>query len=436
MDDETKSYKLPLETLPSLDLPHHLEDLVAFKNFLVERRIDTTNTRIERYIEYIKQVINKSTIDASTIFKNSTEGPFQHSTDWILYVLREVHELIWILKGLKLQSPTGVDDKLRIIVGGSDFATLDADSKSRNTQFELRIASYFCQAGCDVDLSTETDVIALSDNVAFYLECKRMGSEHQLAKRLSEAKNQLSRRIPRKNGTRVIYGCIAVDVTKCAFAHNGLTFAVTNEHSRDVIQGKLIDIANSLQRLPLFCDCPNLFSYWFQIHIPSLILQPPITITRFSSYHIFRDAMKRMDRRATRTFCNIFESVSHGDERETPSVPLTPRKTFTFPAGTTFSLDEGLLLEFLEYGEVKKRELNNEVATLTINEKTHVFLFYDFWLALGGITEEMRTEMVKDPDRARIELVVRMYTQRFPYEESEGDLHPSSNIQATVDKPN
>lgn len=436
MNNETESYKLPLETLPSLDLQHHLEDLIAFKNFLEERRIQTTNTRIERYIEYIRQVINKSMIDASMIFKNSTEGPFRHSTDWMLYVLREVHELMWILKGLKMQSPTGVDDKLRVIVGGSDFAALDADSKSRNTQFELRIASYFCQAGCNVDLSTETDVIALSDDVAFYLECKRVGSDHQLAKRLSEAKNQLRRRIPRKNGTRAIYGCIAVDVTKCAFAHNGLTFAVTNEHSRDVIQRKLIDIANSSQRLPLFRDCRNLFGYWFQIHIPSLILQPPITVTRFSSYHIFRDGMNRKDRRASKTFCNIFESVSHGDEREMPPIPRTPRKNFTFPAGTTFSLDEGLLVEFLEHGEVKKRELNEEVATLTKNDKTHIFLFYDFWLTLGGITEVMRTAMVKDPDRARIELVVRMYTQRFPYEESEDDLHPSSNIQATVDKPN
>lgn len=139
----------------------------------------------------------------------------------------------------------------------------DADSKSRNTQFELRIASYFCQAGCDVDLSTETDVISLSDDVAFYLECKRVGSTHQLAKRPSEAKNQLRRRIPRKNGTRVIYGCVAVDVTKCAFAHNGLTFAVTNEHSRDVIQKKLMEIVNSSHGLPLFRDFCNLFSYWF-----------------------------------------------------------------------------------------------------------------------------------------------------------------------------
>ncbi|MDP2224188.1 hypothetical protein [Nitrosomonas sp.] len=329
MHNETKSYQLPIETMPALELSHHLEDLVVFKNFLEERGIQTTNTRIERYIEYLRQAVGDGLIDAATIFKNSTEGPFQHSTDWMLYVLREVHELMWILKGVKAQVPLGVDEKLRVIVGGSDFAALDADSRSRNTQFELRIASYFCQAGCEVDLSTETDVIALSDDEAFYLECKRVGSVNQLEKRLSEAKKQLSRRMPRKDGKRVTYGCVAVDVTKCAFVHNGLTFAVTNEHSRDVIQEKLIGIANVSQRLPLFRDCRNLASYWFQIHIPSLILQPPITVTRFSSYHIFRDGMNRKDRRATRAFCDIFESVSQGDKRETPPKPLTPRKTFT-----------------------------------------------------------------------------------------------------------
>lgn len=436
MHNETKSYKLPLETLPALELSNHLEDLIAFKNFLEERRIQTTNTRIERYIEYLRQAIGQGLIDAAAIFKNSTEGPFQHSTDWRLYVLREIHELMWILKGVKAKAPSGVDDKLKIIVGGSDFAALDADSKSRNTQFELRIASYFCQAGCEVDLSTETDVIALSDDEAFYLECKRVGSMNQLSKRLSEAKNQLSRRMPRKNGKRVTYGCVAADVTKCAFTHNGLTFAVTNEHSRDVIQEKLVGIANASQRLPLFRDCSNISSYWFQIHIPSLIFQPPMTVTRFSSYHIFRDGMSRKDKRADRAFCDIFESVSKGDKRETPPKPLTPRRTFTFPKGTTFSLDKDLLLEFLDNGEVNRRELNKEVATLTINDKTHIFLFYDFSVALGGVTEEMRTAMVRDPDRARLELVVRMYTQRFPYEGSEGDLYTSSKIQATVDKPN
>ena len=115
MHNDTKSYKLPNETIPALGLSHHLEDLIAFRDFLENRRIQTTNSRIERYIEYLRRAIGEDLIDAAMIFKNSTDGPFQHSTDWMLYVLREIHELMWILKGVKTKVSPGVDEKLRVI---------------------------------------------------------------------------------------------------------------------------------------------------------------------------------------------------------------------------------------------------------------------------------------------------------------------------------
>ena len=127
------------------------------------------------------------------MFKNSTDGPFKSSNDWYLYTLREVHELMWILKGLKKHIPKGIDEKLGIIVSGRDFAALDSNSLSRNTQFELRIASYFCQAGCYVDLSGKTDIVAFNKKHAFYTECKRVGSSQQLEGRLSYAKEQLNK---------------------------------------------------------------------------------------------------------------------------------------------------------------------------------------------------------------------------------------------------
>jgi hypothetical protein len=326
--DEQKSYQLPAETLPSLELSHHLEDLVEIRDFLRGRGIETKNTRIERYIHYLHQVTTQGPTDASRIFKNSVSGPFESPIDWMLYVLREVHELMWILKGLAVHLPLGIDEKLRIIAGGSDFASLDTDSQSRDIQFELRIASYFCQAGCAVDLSTETDIIALTDNQAFYLECKRVGSHSQLAKRLSAARKQLHQRMPKKDGKRVVFGCIAADVTRVAFSHNGLTFGVTNEHSRDVVQEKLVAVAKASQKLPLFRDCRSLCCYWLQIHISSLILQPPMPVTRFSSYHIPREKLNRKDshsllwdvririepRRRQRDSCQK-ASATHNDQR-------------------------------------------------------------------------------------------------------------------------
>ncbi len=421
MQNEPISYPLPIETIPSLELSRHVDDLIEVRDFLEGRDIRTANTRIERYTNYLRQAATGGygSVDAAKIFKGAAEGPFEQTTDWLLYVLREAHELMWILKGLRVHIPRGIDAKLKIIVGGRDFAALDKDSTSRDAQFELRIASYFCQSNCEVDLSTETDIVAVSDDQAFYLECKRVGSKNKLSKRLSEAKAQLRGRMPKKSGARTIYGCIAVDVTKLAFSHNGLTFAMTNEHSRDVVQKKLIGIAVDSQKLPLFRDCSNLFGYWFQIHIPSLILQPPTTATRFSSFHIFRDSMSRKESKSAKAFRHIFESSSQDDRRTIPAKPLTPRLNFTFPSGTEFSVDESVFKEFWEHGEVVARGINDEVATLKLNNREHAFSFLDFTMVLPSLTDQWRMAMAGEADRARLELVVRMYAQRFPYEESE-----------------
>ncbi len=319
MQEESKSYLLPTETIRGLHLSNHIDDLIEVQDFIERRAITTKNTRIERYIQYLKQVVAEKTIDPASIFKNSAEGPFKSPVDWKLYVLREAHELMWILKGIKICAPKGLDDKLKTIVGGRDFAALDGNSHSRNAQFELRIASYFCQTGCDVDLSGETDIIAVSDRITFFLECKRVGSRKQLEKRLSDAKRQLRKRVPKKYAKHAVFSCIVADVTKVAFSHNGLTWATCNEHSKDVIQDKLFAIVKDLKKFPFFQKCDSLFNYWFQIHIPSLVLHPPTETTRFSSYHFFKNSRGRKERRALKNFMSIFEAASDGDPKTDPS---------------------------------------------------------------------------------------------------------------------
>lgn len=73
---ESKSYALSLEALPALDFSHHLEDLIELRGFLEVRGIRTKNTRIERYISYLKQTIEQNSFNAESIFKNATGGPF------------------------------------------------------------------------------------------------------------------------------------------------------------------------------------------------------------------------------------------------------------------------------------------------------------------------------------------------------------------------
>jgi hypothetical protein len=76
----------------------------------------------------------------------------------------------------------------------------------------------------------------------------------------------------------------------------------------------------------------------------------------------------------------------------------------------------------LEGGAIAPREMNDEVAILTINGREHKFSFFELGMVLPHLTEESRSAMKKEPVRAQLELLARMYAQRFPCIESE--RHP------------
>jgi hypothetical protein len=413
---EPSSYRLPDETLPSLGLADCLDDLLAMRDLLAGRGIPTRNTRIDRYIAYLQLACAAGPADAANQFKNSVDERFRSPTDWLLYVLREVHELIWIYKGISVAPPSGVDDKLKLIVSGSDFAALDRDSRSRDTQFELRVASYFCQAQCEVHLEQETDIVAVAGSKVFYLECKRVGSRKQLMKRIDEARGQLRRRMPSRIGRRPVYGCIALDVTKVAFAHNGLTWGLTSDHSRDVIQDKLREIGGELDDGTLFCQPKSLLFFWLQIHIPALIYHPPQNMTRFSSLQVIREVLERRERSAATTFYGIFERASKTmDPREAPPRKLVRRNGVTLPAGTTFGLNNrSVVMRVLEGEELSPGEEYGIVGTLSFDGKEHHFSAFDVRMLPSEVTEEWRNTTAATPE-ADLKLLLEMYLQRFPY---------------------
>lgn len=420
--DVDRLCSVPAETMPSLGLECHLNDIREVVQLLNERGIATKSTRIERYAQFLKEVCERGSaeVDVSKIFKTSAGTPFSSPGDWFLYVLREVHEVMWILKGLKSTMPPGVEPKLRTVVGGRDFAALDGDSRSRDAQFELRIASYFCQAGCDVDLSTNTDVVATTTDHCFYVECKRVSSTSQFGKRLSEARFQLAQRMPRKDGRRLVLGCVAVDVTKVAFAHNGLTWGISNAHSRDVIQRKLIGIAESEKRALSFDSCRKLLCYWLQIHIASLTMQPiPQPGTRLSSYHIPRPGLGRKEAKAVAAFWEIYESVSTEDRRSSQSRKIVRRESVAFPRGTLFGIDEERILALLAQRDVGVKEQSEVVARLKIADQEHEFTFLEFAMLPMGAREEWRSARAAGAPRADIALLARLFAQRFPEEGSE-----------------
>ncbi len=436
MEDESKSYALPTQSLPGLNFSDQLADLVDIKEFLDSRSIQTRNTRIERYIQYLTQYISEGPMNESLVFKNSVDGRFKSSNDWLLYVLREIHELMWIFRGLKLHIPAGLDGRLEMLVNGSDFAALDTNPHCRNVQFELRIASYFCQAGCEVNLATNTDVIALNEEFAFFVECKRVGSMAQLQRRLAEATKQLHRRMPRTYDKRIAFGCIAADVTKAAFIHNGLTWALTSEHSRDINQKKLTSIANTITRVPLFSGSRNIIQYWLQIHIPCLITHPPTTITRFSSYYIQNPQSGGKAWAALKMLRDISAIANKPDEREIPSRPLTPRTILKLPPGTTFRVvEENLLRELLENGRVAGKKEEDVIAELAFNGIKHEFTLLDLEMLVASNSKSDMKCMAENVIEARLKLILEMYMRRYPYENSETDSQTLSD-SGSVDEEN
>lgn len=186
-----------------------LERLQRFKQWCAALGVRTQNTRIDRYDEYLEQSPGSDGELDRGIFLDPPSNPIKHGLDRLLYVLREVHELTWISEGLRGKSIPGLDRKLIKVVRGADFAALDRYTESRNTQFELRIASYFARAGYHVALDGLTDIVATEGQTTYHVECKRVGSEKLLSRRIKEATDQLRDRIPHSSGH---HGLLAVDV--------------------------------------------------------------------------------------------------------------------------------------------------------------------------------------------------------------------------------
>ena len=57
-----------------------------------------------------------------------------------------------------------------------------------------------------------------------------------------------------------------------------------------------------------------------------------------------------------------------------------------------------------------------------MNGKDYEFSFSDFKIIAARFMKDGRKTLSDDPVQARFELVMEMYLQRFPYEESECEL--------------
>jgi len=419
-DIATKNtYELPKKSLPELDLSHHLSDLIEVRDFIEARGVSAHNTRIARYISYLSGCISSDLVSGEAIFKNSKDERFQSPIDWHMYVLREVHELMWILKGLKAHIPQGIDDKLKLVVSGSDFAALDKNTEHRDTQYELRVASYFCQAGYTVDLSTKTDIIAESEDQVFYVECKRVGSHGGIKSSLSKAKKQIIERMPKKHSGKKTFGIIAMDVTKVVFKKNGITIGYTPDHSRDVIRDGLQKAAGTVGEVNFFSSKRSIVNCWLQIHIPVLSMAPAAPMTRFSSLVLESPLLNSDERSASLKIKNILQQTSDPDFRSDPIRTLRLREGVSFLAGSKFWFNEELLGCFLGGAahEILNLTPDEIIARLHADEKIYEFSLFEYEMTRATFSEEDQNK-IRTEDKAlhtALLLISKMYVFRFPY---------------------
>lgn len=412
-----RSYPIPNQTLPGLNYEANLEDLKEFILLVESLGINVSGTRIARYKSYYEALAG-GTDDEERIFQGISGKKFNNPQDLELYVLREVHEIMWILKGLKKHLPKGVEEKLNQVVGGRDFAALDKDSSSRNTQFELRIASYLCQAGYSVDMSNLTDVVATHDRTTYFVECKRVTSFGALNKRLKEARKQLRNRLKRSTLVPRNFGVIAIDVTKVAFKYNGLTLGLTADHTKDVIQDQLKIIDAGVIKSGFALEQKNLLMTWLQIHIPAVVLYPNTTITRFSSLFVANgklhgrsvEALKKLQR-------ELYHIGKVSDERETPPKSLYSRKEIILQEETLIGWDEKVFKVMLESWKLEPQQPEHTVLDVVIDGKKTEFSFFELSLLLTNLSKEDRLKYSNDHMLARAELAARLILQRSPYEE-------------------
>ena len=206
--------------------------------------------------------------------------------DWdvFLFNLREVDELLWVYEGLQRQVPAGAIALLEKAIGGSLLSSNEIDTQARNFLFELRIASYFLQAGVPITLNDRSDIVASFDDAVIHIECKRLESRKKVQQRAAESLRQLQSRLSGPSSKQ--YGLAAFDVGQILHPNQGLSWSVTAEHGRLGLKSQLAAFEDDFDLGRLFRPERRVLSVWLQMLVPILHLAEKQPATRFSSLHL------------------------------------------------------------------------------------------------------------------------------------------------------
>jgi hypothetical protein len=238
-----------------------------------------------------------------------------------------------------------------------------------------------------------------------------------LEKRIKEARDQLDKRLPRGKLFFRAFGIIALDVTKVAFAHNGLTMGLTADHSRDVLRSKIELIAHKVECFPGVFGNANLLAVMLQIHIPSLVVNSPQTLTRFSSGAVDNPNLGLLQSLALFRFTSLFPVGMDPAATDSPPSERRLRERVEFETGTLLWWEPELVDEFLNSGTVPEFNDEREVLRIVKAGKSLTFVFGELTLALAQLDESDVARLRSERTTFMAEMMARLYMQRFRYED-------------------
>jgi hypothetical protein len=203
----------------------------------------------------------------------------------LIFVMREMDEWSWIYRGLMQCEPAGSFDLLKQAMGGVAFAKGEAeDTRPRNIQLELRIASYFLQAGFAVSFSGLADLVVDVDGFPVFIECKRLNSPKQVIKRGKEAARQLKHRY--QTFHKSSYGLVVLDAGRTIHPKQGVVSGPTEAIIREGLQAQLNTFERDYDIFESFATDKRLISVWIQAMAPGFHLADKTELcTLFSSVY-------------------------------------------------------------------------------------------------------------------------------------------------------
>lgn len=248
-----------------------LADAVRLIEYLESKGLRARQTRLGEYSRFYSRYL-------------SGECSSEEIKAKLFFVMREMDEWSWIYRGLAKSEPEGSLELLRQAVGGVPFARDEAaDTRPRNIQLELRVASYFLQTGFSVSFSGLSDLVVDVEGFPIFVECKRLNSPRQVIKRAREAARQLRHRY--QNSRKSSYGIVVVDASRIIHPKQGIASGQTETIVRDGLRAQLTAFDLEHDTSEVFAKDKRLISVWIQAIAPGFHHAENEPCTRFSSIH-------------------------------------------------------------------------------------------------------------------------------------------------------